>query len=187
MTESSLAAARLVNRLERLSRIGDAPDPLNPAQWEALRYLARANRFSRTPAALADFFGSTRGTVSRTLASLESKALVARRPSPRDGRSVEFSLTPQAHALLARDPQLELSRLIETALGAQADALDNLLRRVLSTAVARNGSRAFGVCADCRHFRAGGGAEAPHRCALLNEPLSEADSRRICVEQTPAA
>src|SRR5262249_11418773 len=37
-----------------------------PAQWTALRYFARANRFSRTPSAFAEFHGTTRGTASQT-------------------------------------------------------------------------------------------------------------------------
>ena len=62
MTSSvALEAAHLIDRLERLARLGDAPGGINPAQWKALRYLARANRFSRTPAALADYLASTRG------------------------------------------------------------------------------------------------------------------------------
>jgi DNA-binding MarR family transcriptional regulator len=39
--------------------------------------ISRANRFSRTPAAVADYLASTRGTVSRTLASLESKGYLS--------------------------------------------------------------------------------------------------------------
>ncbi len=43
-------AAELIDRLERLVRASEQAGDLNPAQWEVLRYLARANRFSRTPA-----------------------------------------------------------------------------------------------------------------------------------------
>ena len=89
----ALEAARLVDRLERLARLDATPDPLNAAQWEALRYLARANRYSRTPAAVADYLASTRGTVSRTLAALEDKGYLQREDNPRDGRSVDFALT----------------------------------------------------------------------------------------------
>ncbi len=34
---------------------------LNPAQWSALRYFQRANRFSRTVSAFAQYHGTTRG------------------------------------------------------------------------------------------------------------------------------
>ncbi len=74
----AIEAAQLIERLDRLVRSGESGHGLNPAQWEALRYLARANRFSRNPAALADYLGSTRGTVSQTLIALEQKGHVAR-------------------------------------------------------------------------------------------------------------
>ncbi|MCC6205883.1 MAG: MarR family transcriptional regulator, partial [Hyphomicrobiales bacterium] len=93
VSESALEAARLIDRIERLVRSGVTVHGLNPAQWEALRYLARANRFSRTPAGLAAYLGSTRGTVSQTLIALEQKGFVARQASDRDRRSIDLSLT----------------------------------------------------------------------------------------------
>ncbi|CAH2394963.1 hypothetical protein [Mesorhizobium ventifaucium] len=61
VSPEALEAAHLIDRLERLARSGEQSGRLNPAQWDALRYLARANRFSRTPAALANYLASTRG------------------------------------------------------------------------------------------------------------------------------
>lgn len=184
----ALEAAHLIDRLERLARLGE-DEPLNAAQWEALRYLARANRFSRTPALLADYLGSTRGTVSRTLAALEAKGYVERVPSARDGRSVELALTKLAEEALKRDPLLALAEDIERATGDGAAALADALRRTLRHAIARNGGRAFEACFSCRHFRAGVHASlrAPHHCALLDEPLSDADGTAICAENEPTA
>ncbi|HLI64455.1 MAG TPA: MarR family transcriptional regulator [Terriglobales bacterium] len=186
---SALEGAHLIERLARLVRMGEQGAGLNPAQWEALRYLARANRFSRTPAALADYVASTRGTISRTLASLEAKGYVRREANARDGRSVEFVLTKNALQALKRDPLLVLAKDIEQANGGSLAAVLEGLRKTLRAALARNQSRAFGVCASCRHFRRNlrPGSAMPHQCALLDEPLSEADSRRICVEQEPHA
>jgi len=188
LSPAALEAAHLIDRLERLARLGE-DDPLNAAQWEALRYLARANRFSRTPALLADYLGSTRGTVSRTLAALEAKGYVARVPSARDGRSVELALTKLAEEALKRDPLLALAEDIERATGEGAAVLADALRRTLRHAIARNGGRAFEACFSCRHFRAGVHASphTPHHCALLDEPLSEADGNAICAESDPAA
>lgn len=185
ISRDALEAAQLIDRLERLARLGEHDDGLNPAQWDALRYLARANRFSRTPAALADYLASTRGTVSRTLASLEEKGHVSRDSNARDGRSVALALTPRGEQALKHDPLFAMARDIEQAVGAGgADLLDGL-RRTLRQAIARNDGRAFGVCAGCRHFRGNvrPSSRQPHHCALLEEPLSEADSRAICVEQ----
>ena len=189
VSPEALEAAHLIDRLERLARFGEQADRLNPAQWDALRYLARANRFSRTPAAVADYLASTRGTVSRTLASLESKGYVSRDQSSRDGRSVVFALTREAEKALKRDPLLTMAKDVEQATGGNVAELLDGLRRTLREAIARNNGRAFGACFSCRHFRAHirPASRTPHHCALLNEPLSEADSYSICVEQESSA
>ncbi len=189
ISDHALEAALILDRLERLARADEQSGGLNPAQWEALRYLARANRFSRTPAALADYLGSTRGTVSRTLIALEDKGFVEKQPSPTDGRSIHLALTRLAEQALERDPVLTLARDIEAALGAESGSFAAALRRTLVGAVARNGGRPFGACFDCRYFRRNARPDerAPHHCALLNEALSQRDSEAICVEQAPIA
>ena len=52
----------------------------------------RANRFSPTPAALADYLASTRGTISQTLIALESKGHVTCEVGQRDRRSIDLAL-----------------------------------------------------------------------------------------------
>ncbi len=54
--------AELLDRVSRLARELQFVDGLNPAQWEALRFIARANRYSRSPGAFAEFIGTTKGT-----------------------------------------------------------------------------------------------------------------------------
>jgi DNA-binding MarR family transcriptional regulator len=186
---SAIEAAHLIDRLDRLTRSGANIEGLNPAQWEALRYLARANRFSRTPAALADYLGSTRGTVSQTLIALEHKGFVGRTQSARDKRSVGLELTTQGETALKDDPLLALARDLAAGAGRDISSLAETLREVLRRAVARNNGKAFGACHACQHFQrdVGGPSRAPHRCGLLDEPLSESDSRAICVEQVLAS
>lgn len=183
----AIEAAHLVDRLERLARGGDGGG-LNPAQWEALRYLARANRFSRSPAALADYLASTRGTVSQTLIALEGRGLVSRRPSKRDGRAIEVWLTADGERVLADDPILALAADLEQSAGAGLDQLVEALAATLRRAIERNHGRAFGACHTCRHFRRGvrGAGASPHQCALLDEPLSDGDSAAICMEHNAA-
>lgn len=187
--QNAIEAAHLIDRLDRLARSGEASDGLNPAQWEALRYVARANRFSRTPAALAEYLGSTRGTVSQTLIALEDKGHLTRQPSERDRRSVVLALTPRGEDTLRGDPILSLAADLATSDREALDKLVEALRRTLHALVTRNAGRAFGACYTCRYFRKGGGSgqSIPHHCALLDEPLSEADSRAICVEQQAVA
>lgn len=182
--KQAVEAAYLIDRLERLSRSTDARTGLNPAQWEALRYVARANRFSRSPAALADYLNSTRGTVSQTLIALEDKGFIARQPNPKDRRSLELVITDAGQTMLASDPLIDLAH--DIAVGAEAElaTLVDMLRAALRQTINRNGGKSFGACHTCRFFQrsAAKGATTPHRCGLLNEPLSDADGLAICME-----
>ena len=188
ISTAAIEVAHLIDRLDRLARGGEAAGELNPAQWEALRFVARANRFSRTPAALAEYLGSTRGTISQTLIALEQQGHVTREPSPRDRRSVMLGLTALGSQALKHDPILALAVDLDVAAPPQLETVVEVLRAALYALITRNGGRAFGACYTCRHFEKGGspGRSTPHHCALLDEPLSEADSRAICVEQEPA-
>lgn len=185
---AAIEAAHLIDRIERLARSGVQMHGLNPAQWEALRYLARANRFSRTPAGLAAYLGSTRGTVSQTLISLEQKGFVVRQTSERDRRSIALGLTEKGRDALADDPLLGVAQDIAQTAGEEVGAIADMLKRALRVTISRNGGRPFGLCRTCRHFR-GNEDRAhtnPHFCALLKEPLSEADGADICLEQEDA-
>ena len=58
--------AALIERLGRLTTTEAHAEGLLPVQWEVLRYLDRANRYSRTAVALTAYLGITKGTVSQT-------------------------------------------------------------------------------------------------------------------------
>ena len=68
------AIADMILHLGRASQ--DYEAGLSPAQWTALRYLARANRFSRTVSAFAEFHATTRGTASQTVKGLVARGFV---------------------------------------------------------------------------------------------------------------
>ena len=135
---NTLEAAYLIGRLDRLARSGVNVAGLNPAQWEALRYLSRANRFSRTPAALADYAGST-----QTLIALEQKGLASRQASRRDGRSVELALTRRGEAVLRDDPLRRLADDVSVATGGDAGELLATLQAILSARCWRGVARDF--------------------------------------------
>ena len=86
-------AALMLERLARLMRASEHDGDLNPAQWEALRYLARANRFSNSPAALTRYLGATKGTISQTLMALDRKGYIAKAERPGEKRSITLTLT----------------------------------------------------------------------------------------------
>ncbi|GAB4190944.1 MAG: MarR family transcriptional regulator [Wenzhouxiangellaceae bacterium] len=176
--------------LERLSRLihGDGFDAgLKPVQWETLRYLQRANRFSCTPGALTAYLAITKGTVSQTLNALQRKGLVEKHNAPRDRRSVRLVLTPAGRKLLAQDP-LEPTRQALKSLGdKRMQPFIGDLETLIGERLKQNRGRPFGLCNQCRHFRRGVDKASPYYCQLLQEPLTDMDADKICLEQEPAA
>lgn len=177
--------AELIDRLGRMTRELQYVDGLNPAQWEALRFLSRANTYSRTPGAVAQFLGSTKGTVSQTITALENKGLIARRPSERDKRVCLIDLTVEGESLILRDPV----KRIESAVGGMdaetGASMVQGLSRLLGALQSGRDKPLFGVCvACCRHISPGGGCggeEEAARCGVTGEPLSGPDTRKVCV------
>ncbi len=174
-----------LERLARLMRAREHDDGLNPAQWEALRYLDRANGFSNSPGALTQYLGATKGTISQTVKSLESKGFIAK--SARDGekRSIVLVLTAQGKAVLAKDPWKQMADSAGELGNKTRRRLARGLKEMLAAELARGQLKSFGLCATCRFFREKGrsaDSSGPHHCMLLNVPLSAADSQRICVE-----
>jgi DNA-binding MarR family transcriptional regulator len=178
----------LIDLLERAGRLIQGAlhsGGLPPAQWHVLRYLARANRFSRTPTAIGLYLDATKGTVSQTIIALERKGLVSKERNP-DRRSVCLQLTARGRELLARHPLSEAVEALEALPPQARDALRNGLAAFLMALLARRSARPFGQCATCRFFEHGGAPSArggPHRCKLLDTPLSADDAAQICVEQ----
>ena len=166
-----------LDRLARLHAAGSRSEALNPTQAAALRFLARANRFSRAPSQVADYLAATRGTVSQTLKALARKGLIHETPSPGDGRSVSYALTPTGVEALACDTELlaALREIDETARRGLAEGTNAVLRRM----IARTGNRGFGLCRRCRHHRIDLGQR---RCALLDLALAAEEADQLCHE-----
>lgn len=174
-----------LERLARLMRAREHDDGLNPAQWEALRYLDRANRYSNSPGALTQFLGATKGTISQTLMSLERKGCIAKSARAGEKRSVVLELTSQGKAMLAKDPWKHLADGVGDLGSKTRRRLAKGLRELLAGELQRGRHKSFGLCATCRFFREkgrGGDAKGPHHCMLFEAPLSAADSQLICVE-----
>jgi DNA-binding MarR family transcriptional regulator len=182
-------AAEYIERLGRLLASRAHAAGLNPSQWEALRFLARANRFSRTPSGLALYLGATKGTVSQTVAALRRKGLVEGAPDAADKRSVTLRLSAAGRAAMARDPLAEFALGAESLGSKRAEELRVVLAQLLGTLQRSNGLRAFGLCGACRHFGRGEAADpkrATHRCRLLRVDLAEPEATQICSEQEAA-
>jgi MarR family transcriptional regulator, negative regulator of the multidrug operon emrRAB len=183
-------AAELIERLgmvRRAARRAAATAAgLSVAQLDALSYLGACNRFSDTPAAVAAYLDTTRGTASQSLLALERKGLLTRVDDLRDGRMRHLRLTPAGRSVLAETAIAdEIAGSVE-ALGPERAALERLLDRVLRTAQRGRGGRTFGRCGECRHLL---GAPGAWRCGLTAEVLSPRDTTLLCIEheRAPAA
>jgi DNA-binding MarR family transcriptional regulator len=173
-----------LERLTRLMRAGEHEGGLNPAQWEALRYLSRANRFSNSPIALTRFLGSTKGTISQTIKALERKGFIAKGPRENEGRSISLSLTPKGSEALKHDPLAEFSKSLDDLSGKNRRRLAKGLADLLETDLKRREQPSFGTCPTCRHFREKGreaDGASPHSCMFFEVGLSSADVQLICI------
>ena len=160
---------------------------LNPAQWEALRFIARANRYSRSPGAIARYLGTTRGTVSQTLIALEAKGYIRRLRCDADRRSLTVDLTDAGRALIENDPLCLVLKAADAldceAQSRLADGLDGLARAVQTA----KGMPEFGPCLDCVHFCPSKAEDESCHCALTDEPIPAGETAKICVEfRSPA-
>ena len=176
-------AARLHHLIERLASLFRASlretandHGLKLVQLEALVFLSMANRYTDTPAGLADYLGLTKGTVSQTLIALERRGLIEKVADPDDGRMWHCHLTDAGRRIVKDAHPARLLRDVPDSSVAEASSvLESLLRNLQQI----NGFRTFGVCHTCRFFepvRRGG------RCGLTFEPLGRAEIDKICRE-----
>ena len=181
--------AELVDRLGRLTHALQFSNGLNPVQWEALRYFARANKYSRTPGALAEFLGSTKGTVSQTLIALEAKGYVRRSRGLTDRRTVEISLTDNGREVLLGDPIRLVEQVGEDLPAELQQALTDGMSRLVESLNRAQGHPYFGICARCDYCHSansGSRGEEPCYCGYTNEPLKAEETHQICIDFSPA-
>ena len=182
------AAAELVLRLSRAGLGEGFVEALTSAQWMALRYFSRANRFSRTVSAFAEFHATTRGTASQTVKGLIKQGYLARIPSDTDGRSARVNLTDKAKALLARDPYDVVVDAAETLPPRLRGQLVQALERMLNHVARRRSRPSFGMCASCAHLRSDEYCRdhrSSYLCGLMSAPLSPEETEQICISFEP--
>nr|WP_245242979.1 helix-turn-helix domain-containing protein [Pararhodobacter sp. SW119] len=181
---TAVELAEQVVHLARLVHGNAREDGLTPAQWTALRYFARANRFSRTPSAFSEFHATTRGTASQTVKSLVALGLLERRPNEQDGRSALFEVTPAGHARLAEDPLGALGTLIDTLPAEDRRALATALSRLTGGMSRLRAAPIFGNCVDCGHCDTS--LDGPAYCRCTQSLLAESEMRALCADFAPA-
>jgi DNA-binding MarR family transcriptional regulator len=175
--------AELLHRLNRAVRQMEFDAGLNPAQWDALRFLNRANRISRTPGCLAQFLNTTRGTASQTLIALAAKGYIEKVACESDRRVTYLNITPAGRAILETDPLKRVNDLAKSLPDDLEPKLIEGLSCLLGRLKADTGCKQFGVCSSCQHLRDGDAdsERTAHRCGLTGEPLCEMDTTLICV------
>jgi DNA-binding MarR family transcriptional regulator len=188
---SSRETAELLLLVGRLVQAEGYDGELSPAQWMALRFLARANSFSRTPSAFAEFQATTRGTASQAIKALEAGGYLVRQRSQADGRSVTLRLTDKGNEVVARDPFEVLVRAVDSLDAEEQIAMHDALHHVLTTVAASGAHRQFGVCQDCAYL--GGemccnltnASPSALKCLLFGVPIEPADAGLLCVHFQP--
>ena len=158
---------------------------LSDRDWMALRFLARANRFSRTPSALASYVGATRGTASYIVNELEKKGYLERTPSSQDKRSVTLSVTPRDNKFLERDP----TNVLVDALAALDDVkkinFRDALRQMLDRSDTAQQRRHADSCRRCMFLWEGrpateGGPSSEFNCRLFRAAIPESEIDLLC-------
>ncbi len=181
----------VADRIAQLGRIARGEGfigGLTPAQWSALRYFSRANRFSRTVSAFAEFHATTRGTASQTVKSLVNQGYMTRTRSERDGRSTRLAMTHKGEAALADDPFEILAGAARALSPTARSNLESALERMVRHVAREYGRCLFGMCASCMHLRGDGACvagRAPYECGFLDEPLKNDELDQLCVNFAP--
>ena len=176
--------AHVRDLLDRLSRVMSSDDwstALNPAQHDALAYLARANRFSRSPSHVADYLCTTRGTASQTLKALEKKGLIESGKTDGDQRSITYQVTRAGTDMLARSGGFDA--VIDRLGGVQGAALEAALGGLLNALLEERSFKSFGLCRTCKYHRSQRGERY---CRLLDVSLNEEEAGQICHEHAAA-
>lgn len=177
---------RLLDRVGRMARGLQYSHGLNPAQWDSLRFVARANQLSRTPGGLAAFLGTTKGTASQTLKALEKKGYVRRVADPADKRVRHLAITEAGEALLNDDPLNCLDIAVRSLPPQLSDSLASALSHLCGEMQNRCGGKDFGVCTRCEHYE-GETSSGSMRCGFKKIELPCTDVGKLCVNFKPTA
>jgi len=186
---SARETAELLLMVGRLVQFEGYGGGLSPAQWMALRFFARANSFSRTPSAFAEFQATTRGTASQAIKALEAGGYLVRQRSKADGRSVTLRLNDKGKKALARDPFEVLVRAVDALDAEEQTAMHDALHQVLTTVAASGARRRFGVCHDCTYRGeiccASSANQSAPECLLFGVRIDPKDAGLLCVHYQP--
>ncbi|MCG2670565.1 MarR family winged helix-turn-helix transcriptional regulator [Bradyrhizobium sp. GCM10023182] len=178
-------AIELLGQVARILWFEGTKHGMRDREWMALRFLSRANRFSRTPSALASYIGTTRGTASFIIGELERLGYVERTRSSKDKRSVMLSVTQQGKKFLARDAVNGLADAFAVLDDDSKLRFRDTLRHVLDQADAAEQRHHTDVCKRCIFLREDRTASenkstVEFTCRLFRASIAEAEIELLC-------
>jgi DNA-binding MarR family transcriptional regulator len=183
LDKNPLVLLELVERLGNLMRTelrrAGSDESLQPVHLQALIYLSKANRYSNTPQALADYLGLTKGTVSQTLLLLDRRGLIERFEDDIDRRVVRLRLSSAGERLLAdAQPALPWQNATRNISPNRIRNATSALREALATLQEDNEGAVFGVCSTCSWCQKL--SQRIYRCGKMGDRLSGPETRKLC-------
>lgn len=155
---------------------------LQPVHLQVLDYLSRCNRYSDTPAALTNYLGMTRGTVSQTLLLLMKRGFISKTVDTHDRRMIHLGLLTEGEEVLKKARSSELFN-EASVIFKENNYVNpgNIFANALTSLQKANQSQSFGLCKTCRYFTQ---SATGFICGLTKESLSQNDSEKICQEHS---
>ena len=188
MDKNPLVLLEMIERLGNLMRSDfrrlGADEQLQPVHLHALLYLSKANRYSNTPQALAEYLGITKGTASQSLLLLDRRGLIERYQDDVDRRVVRLRLSAAGEQFLydAQPAQAWQQATRNISPNRIRNAV-SALREALTTMQEDAEGTQFGNCPGCNYFQRL--SPRAFRCGLMGDRLSGPETRRICWLFTP--
>ncbi|HXG61745.1 MAG TPA: MarR family winged helix-turn-helix transcriptional regulator [Planctomycetota bacterium] len=185
----SAALAKVALAARHDLRRAAARDGLSAVQAQILAALSREGALEI--GALASRLGLTQPTVSDSVAALEARRLVRRRPDPADRRRVRVEASAAGRRLggrLVLWPELFREGL-EGLSEADKEILFRTMQNVIVSLLDRGAIQEARICRTCAWFRPNVRRDPrrPHLCALVGLPLGPATLRVDCPDHRPAA
>ncbi|MEQ1621189.1 MAG: MarR family winged helix-turn-helix transcriptional regulator [Methylococcales bacterium] len=185
---TNLKTFKLIERISTLVRSEErkklAALGLQPIHIQVLDYLDSCNSYSNTAAAITEYFGLTKGTVSQSLQVLERKAFIAKTLDPEDARIFHLTLTEEGRNLLELVHADDVFAQAELAVqNQQYSSIDAALLAALETLQKTHKAPSFGTCDTCVNFDV---EDNHYLCSITRLPLFQAETDKICREHIPA-
>ena len=183
MDKNPIVLLELVERLGNLMRAemrrSGSDEDLQPVHLQSLIYLSKANRYSNTPQALAQYLGLTKGTVSQTLLLLDRRGLIERFEDDIDRRVVRLRLSSAGERLLYEaEPMLAWQNATRNISPNRIRNAVSALREALATLQVDNEGPLFGICHTCTFSQKL--SQRIYRCGRMGDRISGPETRRIC-------